>query len=74
MKETTESGIIIPSIALDKKLNQGTIKAVGAQCEDHLKEGQHVIFSPFAGQDIILDEEEYLVVPQDDILIYKEGE
>ena len=40
--------------------------------DEHLKEGQFIIFSPFAGQDIKIGDEEYLVIPQEDIVVYKE--
>lgn len=71
-KKQTESGLFLPDIATNRKLNEGTIEAVGTKCDEHLKEGQFIIFSPFAGQDIKIGDEEYLVIPQEDIVVYKE--
>ena len=40
-------------------------------CEgDHWDEGMHVIFAQFAGQEIMLDNESYLVLPEEDVLVY----
>jgi co-chaperonin GroES (HSP10) len=38
----------------------------------HWKEGLHVIFAQFAGQEIQFDDEVYLVMPEEDVLVYGE--
>ena len=63
-------GIIIPDAKQEVKLSEGYIERVGVGCGEHWDEGMHVIFAQFAGQDIIVDEETYIVLGEDDVLVY----
>jgi chaperonin GroES len=65
----TASGIIIPDNAKEKPL-VGTIKSVSSKVEqvNELKEGDTVVFGKYAGTEISLDNEEYLVLEVKDIL------
>ena len=40
----------------------------GKEVEMHVKEGQQVIYSKYAGTEVELDEESYIIVRQSDIL------
>jgi co-chaperonin GroES (HSP10) len=74
-KHKTESkgGILLPETITEKKLSEGYIVRAGEGCEGtHWKEGLHVIFAQFAGQEIQFDDEVYLVMPEDDVLVYGE--
>ncbi|GAB4074108.1 co-chaperone GroES [Barrientosiimonas marina] len=73
--ETTESGIVLPDSAKEKP-QEGKVAAVGSgrvmdsgeQVALDVKEGDHIIFSKFAGTEISYDGHEYLIMRQNDIL------
>ncbi len=61
----------MPASHQDAKLSEGYIERIGAGCEgEHWDEGTHVIFAQFAGQEIMLDNQSYLVLPEEDVLVY----
>jgi chaperonin GroES len=67
----TKFGIIIPDSKQEVKLSEGYVKRIGAGCKsEHWEEGMHVIFAQFAGQEIKVDETVYLVLPEEDVLVY----
>lgn len=69
-EEVTVSGIIIPDSAKEKPL-KGTVKAAGDGTKDEkmvVKEGDTVLFGKYAGTEIKLDDEIYLIMRQNDIL------
>ena len=73
-EETTKSGIVLPGQAKEKP-QQAEVVAVGPGKTEDGKEvkmevsvGQKVIFSEYAGSKVKLDDEEYIVVKQSDIL------
>jgi chaperonin GroES len=74
-EETTRSGIIIPETAKEKP-QQGTVIAVGsgrlldngARAVTELHEGDHVLFARYGGTEIILNDETYLVLRENDVL------
>ena len=67
----TKGGIVLPDSVTEHKLSEGYIERFSGGCEgEHWEEGMHVIFAQFAGQEISVDEEVYLVIPEDDILVY----
>ncbi|MCD7981676.1 MAG: co-chaperone GroES [Clostridiales bacterium] len=73
-EETTKSGIILTSSSQEKP-QEAVVIAVGPgglvdgkQVEMHVKEGDKVIFSKYAGNEIKLEGEEYMIVKQSDIL------
>ena len=74
--EQTDSGIFIPESAKDKP-KEGTIIAVGdgrlnqetgSRIPFTVKQGDHVLFSSYAGTEIKIENEEYLIMTEDDIL------
>lgn len=69
-EETTLSGIIIPDSAKEKPL-KGSVLAVGNGTKDEemiVKEGDTVLYGKYAGTEIQLDNEKYLIMRQSDIL------
>lgn len=73
-EETTKSGIIIPGQAKEKP-QQAEVIAVGPggvidgkEVTMQVKVGQKVIFSKYSGTEVKLDEEEYIIVRQNEIL------
>jgi chaperonin GroES len=72
----TESGIYLPESAKDKP-KEGTIIAVGSGRLNHdtgdrtpftVSKGDRVIFSSYGGTEIKIDNEDYLIMTEDDIL------
>ena len=73
-EETTKSGIVLPGQAKEKP-QQAEVIAVGPGGTVDGKEvvmnvsvGQTVIYSKYAGTTVEIDDEEYIIVKQDDIL------
>ncbi|RBP44109.1 co-chaperone GroES [Garciella nitratireducens] len=73
-EEKTKSGIVLPDTAKEKP-QEGTVVAVGSgeivdgkKVDLEVKEGDQVIFSKYAGTEVKLDGEEYLILRQSDIL------
>ena len=69
-EETTLGGIIIPDSAKEKPL-RGKVLAVGNGTKDdpmQLKEGDEVLYGKYAGTEIELDGEKYLMMRQSDVL------
>jgi len=75
VEPTTKGGIIIPDTAKEKP-KQGRVVALGTGARDKhgkkkpfsVKEGDLVIFESYSGTEITIDEEEYLIVSEDNIL------
>lgn len=74
-EQKTASGIIIPDTAKEKP-QEGSVIAVGngIRKEDgtvlplDVKEGDKILFGKYAGTEIKIDGEEYLMMKEDDIL------
>ena len=66
----TASGIIIPDSAKEKPL-KGEVIAVGKGTKDEemiLKEGDQVLYGKYAGTEIEIDDNKYLIMRQSDVL------
>ena len=73
-EETTKSGIVLPGQAKEKP-QEAEVIAVGPGGNIDGKEvtmnvsvGDKVIYSKYAGTEVELDDEEYIIVKQNDIL------
>ncbi|NOR34083.1 MAG: co-chaperone GroES [Bacteroidales bacterium] len=69
-EDKTASGIIIPETAKEKPQN-GKVVMVGADKKDEpmeIKVGDQVLYGKFAGQELNIDEEDYLLISQSDVL------
>ena len=69
-EEKTVAGIIIPDTAKEKPL-KGEVVAVGEGTKDEkmvLKAGDTVLFGKYAGTEIEVGEEKYLIMRQSDVL------
>ena len=69
-EEKTVGGIIIPDSAKEKPL-KGTVVAVGNGTKDEemvVKPNDMVLYGKYAGTEIELDGEKYLIMRQSDIL------
>ena len=64
-------GIIIPDTASKEKPTQGVIVAVGNGTKDEpmtLKAGDNVLYGKYAGTEIELEGEKYLIMRQSDVV------
>lgn len=73
-EETTKSGIVLPGQAKEKP-QQAEVIAVGPggmidgkEVKMQVKVGDKVIYSKYAGTDVKLGDDEYVVVKQNDIV------
>ena len=69
-EEKTVGGIIIPDSAKEKPL-RGEVLAVGHGTKDEemvLKAGDCVLYGKYAGTELELDGEKYLIMKQSDVL------
>lgn len=74
VEETTKSGIILTGAAKEKP-QMAEVLAVGPggnvdgkEITMYVKPGQKVIYSKYAGSEVKLDGQEYIIVRQSDIL------
>ena len=74
-EQKTAGGIIIPDTAKEKP-QRGTVTAVGKGAIDEkgdrvpmeVKEGDEVLFGKYAGNDVKVDGEEYLILKESEVL------
>ena len=73
-EETTKSGIVLPGQSKEKP-QQAEVVAVGPggmvdgkEVKMEVKVGDQVIYSKYVGTEVKLDEEEFIIVRQNDIL------
>lgn len=73
-EEKTKSGIVLPGNAKEKP-QEAEVVAVGPggmidgkEIKMEVKVGDKIIYSKYAGTDVKIDKEEYIIVKQGDIL------
>lgn len=74
-ESTTAGGIVLPDSAQEKPA-RGTVVAIGSgkllddgsRANSQLKEGDIVLFSSYAGENVEIDDVEYLLMREDDVL------
>lgn len=75
-EETTKSGIVLPGQSKEKP-QQAEVIAVGPgngkDAKMEVKVGDQVIYSKYSGTEVKLEEEEYIIVKQSDILAVVEA-
>jgi chaperonin GroES len=81
-EEVVKGGIIIPDTAKEKP-QRGEVVAVGpgrfdAEGEKRIpldvKEGDQILFGKYSGNEVTIDDVEYLIMREDDVLAVLEGE
>jgi chaperonin GroES len=73
-KEVKKGGIIIPDTAKEKP-QEGTVIAVGPGKVDdkgqripmHVKTGDKILYGKYAGNEVKIDDVEYMIMHEDDI-------
>jgi len=78
-EEKTKGGIIIPDTAKEKPIEgkviavgAGKIKKDGKKVPLEVKKGDRVLYAKYAGTEVKIDGEEYLMMKEDDILAIME--
>ena len=78
-KETAKGGIIIPDTAKEKP-HEGEVIAVGAgkmekghRIPPDVKVGDRILFGKYTGSDIKIDDQEYLILREEEILAKVSG-
>jgi chaperonin GroES len=64
--EKTAGGLYVPDVAKEKP-QKGTVEAVGAEVKE-VKAGNTVLFDKYSGSKIKIDNVEYLIVKEEDLL------
>jgi len=74
-KETVKGGIIIPDSAKEKPqegqviaVGNGKILDNGTKVALDVKAGDKILFGKYSGTDIKIDDEEYLILREDEVL------
>ena len=79
-EEVTAGGIVLPDTAKEKP-KEGRIISVGngkrlddgSRGKMQVKKGDRVIFASYAGTEVKIDGEEYIIMSEEDILAVVEG-
>ncbi len=73
--ETTAGGIVLPEAAKEKPargkilaIGDGKLLGNGERGAFQVKKGDHVLFSSYAGETLTLDDQEFILMREDDIL------
>ncbi len=68
--EQKVGSIIIPDTAAKEKPTTGKVVAVGTDedLQEHVKVGDTIIYSKYAGDEIKMDDAEYMIIQRSDIL------
>ncbi len=73
--KTTKGGIIIPDSAKEKpaegkviSVGNGKLGEDGKRIPLDIKKGDRILFSKYGGTDIKIDDEDYLIMREDDVL------
>ncbi len=74
-EDKTAGGILLPDTAKEKpkqgkvlSVGDGKLLESGKRAAFQVKEGDRVLFSSYAGNEVNVDGEEYLIMSEDDVL------
>jgi len=74
-EEKTKGGILLPDTAKEKpkegkivEVGSGKLLDDGSRAACQVKKGDRVLFSSYAGTEVKIDGEEYLIMSEEDIL------
>ena len=74
-EEEIRGGIVIPDTAKEKPqegeviaVGEGKVLDSGQKVEMSVKEGDRILFGKYAGTEVNLDDEEYLIMREDEVL------
>ena len=64
----TKSGIVLPESASQDKPQEGKVVEIGESAKIKVKKNQKVLFAKYSGTEIKVNNEEYLILKNEDIL------
>ena len=74
-EETTPGGIVLPDSSRDKpvegrvlSVGDGRMLPDGQRVPHQVREGDRVVFSRFAGTEVVVDNEDVLIMGEEDLL------
>lgn len=74
-EEKSAGGIVLPEAAREKpregrvlSVGDGRLLANGARAEPQVSEGDRVVFSSYAGSEVVVDGEDLLIMSENEIL------
>ncbi len=74
-EEVTKGGIVLPDSAKEKpkegrvvEVGPGKVMEDGNRSTMQIKKGDRILFTSYAGTEIKIDGEEYLIMSEDDVL------
>ena len=74
-EEVTAGGIVLPDAAKEKPkegevvaVGEGRLTDDGERVAMRLKKGDRIVFSSFAGTEVTLGDQEYLIMKEEDVL------
>ncbi|MGD0093961.1 MAG: co-chaperone GroES [Planctomycetota bacterium] len=74
-EEKTAGGIVLPDTAKEKPkegkviaLGSGKLLEKGTRSAFQVKKGDRILFASYAGTEVKIDGEEYLLMPEEDVL------
>ena len=74
-QEITKGGIVLPDSAKEKPkegkvidVGPGKVADDGSRSQMQLKKGDRILFTSYAGTEIKIDGEEFLIMSEDDVL------
>ncbi len=72
---TTAGGIVLPEAAKEKPargkvlaVGDGKLLNSGERAAFQIKKGDHVLFSSYAGETLTMDDQEFILMREDDVL------
>ena len=75
VEEKTKSGILLPASAVEEKLQEGTVVAVGSGYMNstgivpmEVSVGDKALYSKFQEIEVTVDNEKYIIIDESDIL------
>jgi len=66
--DRTPGGVYLPDTAAERQ-NEGTVIGVAEDATEEVAVGDRVIYKEFAGTEIRMDGEEYILLPSEDLLV-----
>ncbi|MCI0651786.1 MAG: co-chaperone GroES [Planctomycetes bacterium] len=74
-EEKTKGGIVLPDTAKEKpkegrviSIGEGKLLKDGSRAKFQVKKNDHIIFSSYAGTEIKVDGDDFLIMSEDDVL------
>lgn len=79
-EETTKGGIVLPDTAKEKPkqgliiaTGEGRLNKDGSRAAFQVKENDKVLFSSYAGTEVSVEGEDYLIMSEDEVLAVIDG-